>query len=30
MIAAIERTDAGREEASFWERAGADAWDDLD
>jgi hypothetical protein len=29
VIAAAERTDAGRAEAEFWERVGADAWDDL-
>ena len=28
-IAAAENTNAGREETEFWERAGADAWDDL-
>jgi Protein of unknown function (DUF3018) len=29
LIAAAEKTDEGRAEAEFWERAGADAWDDL-
>jgi hypothetical protein len=29
LIAKAERTDEGRVEAEFWERAGADAWDDL-
>lgn len=28
-IAAAEGTAAGRAETDFWERAGADAWDDL-
>jgi hypothetical protein len=28
-IAASDATDIGRAEAAFWERASADAWDDL-
>ena len=28
-IAAAERTGGARAETEFWERAGADAWDDL-
>ncbi len=29
VIAEAAATDAGREEAEFWERVSADAWDDL-
>ncbi len=29
LIAAADQTDAGRAEIGFWERATADAWDDL-
>jgi hypothetical protein len=28
-IAAFDQTEAGRAELDFWERASADAWDDL-
>jgi hypothetical protein len=29
LIAAAERTDAGRTDTEFWERVRADTWDDL-